>query len=253
MRILYLGDIVGPLGMKVIEEHLAELRSEYHPQLIFVNAENATNGKGLSLEDYKRLMNLNISLISMGNHTFRYPKINEFIDEAKIVRPYNMDNVKGQGYKIINYNGKTICLINLIGRYEMKVEEELSNPFTKVDELLNVIKADYIVVDMHAEATSEKEAMGYFLDGKVSAVIGTHTHVQTNDDKVLEHNTLYISDIGMCGSRDSILGVKKDIIIKRFMDDNKNAFMLEDKGHLMINGVLLDLDMKKIIKIRKEY
>ena len=253
MKILYLGDIVGNLGLETLEKHLDELKKEYNPSLVFVNAENTTKGKGLNLIDYKRLMKLNIALLSMGNHTFRQEEINDFIDEAKIVRPLNIKDVKGKGYQIINYNGKHICLINLIGSYLMNMKEEISNPFKEIDELLKNIKADYIIVDMHAETTSEKQAMGYYLDGRVNAVIGTHTHVQTNDDRILPKGTLYISDLGMCGSEDSILGVKKEIIIDRFVEDKKATFMLEENGKKMINGVLLDLDLKKIIKVRKEY
>lgn len=253
MKILYLGDIVGNLGLETLEKHLDELKKEYNPSLVFVNAENTTKGKGLNLIDYKRLMKLNIALLSMGNHTFRQEEINDFIDVAKIVRPLNIKDVKGKGYQIINYNGKHICLINLIGSYLMNMKEEITNPFKEIDELLKNIKADYIIVDMHAETTSEKQAMGYYLDGRVNAVVGTHTHVQTNDDRILPKGTLYISDLGMCGSEDSILGVKKEIIIDRFLEDKKAIFLLEENGKKMINGVLLDLDLKIIIKVRKEY
>ena len=245
MKILFLGDIVGNAGIKVLENHIGNLRNKYKPNLIIVNGENATKGKGLNLKDYKRLMSLNISCITMGNHTYRQKEINDFIDEAKIVRPANIIGQKGLGYKIIKYNDKSVAIINLIGSFNMKLDFEIENPFIKIDELLKEIVADYIVVDFHAEATSEKLALAYMLDGKVAAVVGTHTHIQTNDARILDKGTLYITDLGMCGSYDSIIGVKKDIIINRFKDNDLSMFELEDKGKMIISGVLLDLDNKK--------
>jgi len=252
VKILYLGDIVGKKGIDAIEIVLPLLREKYHPNIVLVNAENATNGKGLSKKDYKRIMGFNISGISMGNHTFRNPEINEYIDSSKICRPMNIANVKGQGFIDINFNGKTITLINLIGTINMKIQEETHNPFNVIEEFLANHKSDITIVDMHSETTSEKLAMGFFLDGKVNAVVGTHTHIQTNDARVLPNGTLYISDMGMCGSIDSILGVKKEIIIDRLKNNGTQAFKLEDNGPSQVSGVLLDFDKHKISLIHEE-
>ena len=250
LKILFIGDIVGSAGLKYLKEKLPTIKQEYKPNLIFVNAENTTKGKGLSFSDYKELMSLNISALSMGNHTYRVSEINDFIDDSKIARPMNILNQKGKGYIDINYNGKKVTLINLIGTIHLETNYEVTNPFTMVDEFLKKHKSDYIVVDMHAEATSEKLAMAHFLDGRVNAVVGTHTHVQTNDAMILPNKTLYITDLGMTGPLMGILGVKKEIIIDRFVNDGKMVFKLDEQPKYQLNGVLLDLsDKPKITTI----
>ena len=248
MRILFIGDIVGKKGLEFLKEKLPELKNTYKPNLIFVNAENTTNGKGLNLRDYKELMSMNISALTMGNHTYRNPEINEFIDGSKIARPMNILNQKGQGYIDINYNGKVIALVNLIGTLHMGIDCELANPFTTIDEFLKNHKSDYTIVDMHAETTSEKIAMGFMLDGRVDAVVGTHTHVQTNDARVLPNKTLYISDLGMTGPKDGVLGVKKEIIIDRFLNDGKLPFKLDDGEKYQLNGVFMELGLVRKIQ-----
>lgn len=253
MRILFIGDIVGSYGLTYFKEKLPYLRNEYKPNLIIVNAENTTNGKGLSFKDYKELMSLNIHAITMGNHTYRNPQINTFIDGSKIARPLNILNEAGSGFVDVNYNGKIITIINLIGVINMDMKCEVANPFKVIDEFLKNHKSDYTIVDFHAEATSEKLAMGYFLDGKVDAVLGTHTHVQTNDARMLENKTLYISDVGMTGPLNGILGVRKEIIIDRFANDGKEVFKLDDSNINQLNGVFLDLtDNPKIKAIHLE-
>ena len=249
MRILFIGDIVGKYGLNYLKAKLPELKSLYKPNLVIVNAENTTNGKGLNLRDYKELMSLNISCLTMGNHTYRNPEINDFIEGSKICRPMNILNQKGSGYIDINYNGKIITVINLLGTIHMDTSYELDNPFIVVDEFLKNHKSDYTIVDMHAEATSEKLAMGFMLDGKVNAVVGTHTHVQTNDARVLPNGTLYISDLGMTGPLNGILGVKKEIIIDRLSNDGKEVFTLDESNICQLNGVLLTLEPKTKIEI----
>ena len=249
MKILFIGDVVGKYGLNYLKAKLPELKNEYKPNIIVVNAENTTNGKGLNLRDYKELMSLNIHALTMGNHTFRNTEINDFIDNSKIARPMNILNQKGLGYVDINYNGTIVTVINLLGTIHMDSSYELDNPFTTVDEFINNHKSDYIVVDMHAETTSEKLAMAHFLDGRVDAVVGTHTHVQTSDAMILPNNTLYVTDIGMTGTLNSILGVKKEIIIDRFVNDGKEPFKLEENGPYQLNGVLLTLGDKPSIKL----
>lgn len=249
MKILFIGDIVGKYGLNYLKAKLPELRNEYKPNLIIVNAENTTNGKGLNLKDYKELMSLNIQALTMGNHTYRNQEINDFIDNSKIARPMNILNQKGLGYVDINYNGSIVTVINLLGTIHMDTNYELENPFKVVDEFLANHKSDYVIVDMHAETTSEKLAMAHFLDGRVNAVVGTHTHVQTSDAMVLPKKTLYVTDLGMTGSLNGILGVKKEIIIDRFVNDGKEPFKLDESGICQLNGALLVLGDKPSIKL----
>lgn len=249
MKILFIGDIVGKYGLNYLKAKLPELRNEYKPNLIIVNAENTTNGKGLNLKDYKELMSLNIQALTMGNHTYRNQEINDFIDNSKIARPMNILNQKGLGYVDINYNGSIVTVINLLGTIHMDTNYELENPFKVVDEFLANHKSDYVIVDMHAETTSEKLAMAHFLDGRVNAVVGTHTHVQTSDAMILPKKTLYVTDLGMTGSLNGILGVKKEIIIDRFVNDGKEPFKLDESGICQLNGALLVLGDKPSIKL----
>lgn len=249
MRILFIGDIVGKSGLSYLKAKLPELRNQYKPNLIIVNAENTTNGKGLNFKDYKELMNLNISALTMGNHTFRNNEINDFIEGSKIARPMNIKNQKGNGYVDINYNGKKITIINLLGTIHMDTQYELDNPFIAIDRFLAKHKADYYIVDMHAEATSEKLAMGFFLDGRVDAVVGTHTHVQTSDARILPNKTLYVSDLGMTGPFNGILGVKKEIIIDRFLNNGVEPFKLDENSFYQLNGAIIDLGIKPSIKL----
>lgn len=249
MRILFIGDIVGKSGLEYLKSKLPQLKSEYKPNIVVVNAENTTNGKGLSFKDYKELMSLNIHALTMGNHTYRNQQINDYIEISKIARPMNIVNAKGNGFIDINYNGKIITVINLIGTIHMDLKFEVSNPFKTIEEFLKTHKSDYTIVDFHAEVTSEKLAMGYFLDGLVDAVVGTHTHVQTNDARVLDKKTLYVSDVGMTGPLNGILGVKKEIIIDRFVNDGKEVFRLDESNVNQLNGVLLELTDNPKIKL----
>lgn len=249
MKIFFIGDIVGKYGLEYLKAKLPQIRNDYKPNLIIVNGENTTNGKGLNFKDYKELMSLNISAITMGNHTYRNPEINEFIEGSKIVRPMNIVNQKGLGYLDINYNGKIITVVNLLGTIHMDTSYELENPFKTIDEFLKNHKSDYVLVDMHAEATSEKLAMAHFLDGRVSAVLGTHTHVQTADATILPNKTLYVTDLGMTGVSTGILGVRKEIIIDRLVNGGMDPFKLDDSNICQLNGVLLDLSDKPSIKL----
>lgn len=249
MKILFIGDVVGKYGLNYLKSKMPYLKQEYKPNLIIVNAENTTNGKGLNLRDYKELMSLNIAALTMGNHTYRNQEINDFIENSKIARPMNILNQKGLGYVDINFNGKKITVINLLGTIYMDTNYELANPFVVVDEFLKKHRSDYVIVDMHAEATSEKLAMAHFLDGRVDAVVGTHTHVQTNDATMLPNKTLYVTDLGMTGSITGILGVKKEIIIDRFVNDGKEPFKLDESNVCALNGALLTLGEKPTIKL----
>lgn len=246
MKILFIGDIYGPNGLKMYEENIESLKQKYRPNIIIVNGENTTNGRGLNKSDYLRLMKTGVSAITMGNWTYGNSDLLNFIDNSKVIRPANIINAPGEGFKIINFNGKTILVINLIGRVFM--DPNTDNAFLLADKIIEENPSDYVFIDFHAEATSEKVAFGHYLDGKVNAIVGTHTHVQTNDDRVLPKGTLYISDVGMTGPRDGVIGVNKEIVINRFLTGYFQPNGV-DNGPRQLNGVFMNLDFKTIEKI----
>lgn len=219
MRILFLGDIVGDSGLTAVIENVPRIRREREIDLVFVNGENANNGYGLRAEQATALLASGIDGITGGNHIWGakdlYPMLE---DDGRILRPHNYaDHLPGTGVRIIRKEGlPPVALINIIGRTFM---QPIDCPFAAIETVLDEISADIPVqiVDFHAEATGEKIAMGYFLEGKISALVGTHTHVQTNDAKVLPGGTAYITDLGMCGAKDSCLGLKPEIILDRYL------------------------------------
>lgn len=246
---LFIGDIYGNPGLQIFESKISDLKKQYRPDIIIVNGENIANGRGITKELYLKLMKLNVNAITMGNWTFGNKDIFNFIDDSNLIRPANYLSAPGNGFKIININGRKILIINLLGRIFM--DANLPNPFLVVDEIIKNNQADYIFVDMHAEASSEKIALGHYLDGRVNAIVGTHTHVQTNDDRLLPKGTLYITDVGMTGPLDGIIGVDKEIAITRFTTGYAKANLIEN-GKKQLNGAFLDLDKKTIEKIHLE-
>lgn len=245
MKILYIGDIFGEEGLSYLEDNLPRLKQEYRPNLIFANAENVSFGRGLHYMHYQRLMKMGINYVTMGNHTFSNVDIKNFIDKSNIVRPANLPTKMGKGYALINYNGKRILLVNLLGRVYHNFS--LDCPFRTLDEILNSNKADYTIVDFHAEATSEKIALGLDFDGKIDAIVGTHTHVQTADERILPNGTAFITDLGMTGPMDGVIGNEKDEIISRFRTGIYERATTA-KGRRQINGVIIELDGIRSIK-----
>ena len=245
MNILFIGDIFGEEGLSFLENNIKKIKEEYKVNLIIANAENTSYGKGLHFTHYKRLMQMGINMLTMGNHTFSNVDIRNFIDKSNIVRPANIPTTMGYGYRILKYNYKAICVVNLMGRTFQN--SALDCPFKTMDRILNKVEADYFIVDFHGEATSEKIAFGFDFDGKVDAVLGTHTHVPTADERILPKGTLYISDVGMTGPRDGVIGNEKDKIISRFRTGVYEPAGVE-KGRMQINAVLLELGNKKSIK-----
>ena len=243
MRFLIIGDVVGNPGVDYLQKHLDSVKKLNKIDFVIVNGENATPvGKGINREIAKKLYNCGADVITMGNHTFNNYDINKLFDEDfPIIRPANLPpETAGEGYIVTDFFGVKIAVINLLGRVYM---ECVDCPFRKADAIIEKIKdeADVIIVDFHAEATSEKMAMGYYLDGKVSAVFGTHTHVQTADEKILDGKTAFITDIGMTGCHNSVLGVKKDIIIKRFLTSLPQKHEIEE-GEASMDAVIIDID-----------
>jgi len=239
VRILYLGDIVGEKTLEVLKNNLENIKKEYKINLVFCNAENVSQGKGLIEKHYKELKAMGISGISMGNHTFSKSEIIDYIDNATICRPANLNTKYGKEVLYINYNDKTIALINMLGRVYSNTP--LDCPFKTMDRLLNEINADYIIVDFHGDATSEKKAFFYEFSGKVDAIVGSHTHTQTADEEVY-NNTCFISDMGMNGPYNSILGDDISEIIERFRTGVYSKLKVSTDTEYKINGVILDLN-----------
>lgn len=251
MRILFVGDVFSKLGRKALETNLKRLRENERINFVIVNGENISHGKGINEGHYLWLLNQGVNVVTLGNHSFQQRSLFNIIDNAKcLVRPYNyMDEKPGVGHLTVNYNGTKITVIQMLGNVFMN--EEVKNPFLETEELLKNIDSEIIIVDFHAESTSEKIAYGYAFDGKVSAVLGTHTHVQTADNRILEKGTAYISDVGMTGPLEGVIGVKKDIIVERYMHDGRHRFDPEDEGKMQFCAVILEINdlTHKVTKI----
>ena len=241
MKILYLGDIVGEGTISVLKTQLESIKKEYGINVVLANAENVSGGLGLTQKHYKELKTIGIQGMSMGNHTFSKSEIKEYINDATICRPANLNTEYGKDVLYIKYNDKTIAIVNMLGRVYSNTP--LDCPFKTMDRLLENIKADYIIVDFHADATSEKKALFYDLAGKVSCVLGSHTHTQTADEQVY-NNTCFISDMGMNGPYESILGDDKDMVIERFRSGMYYPLKVAHVDKYQINGVVVDLNPK---------
>jgi len=245
MQILIIGDVVGSPGRDMVQTYLPKLKEKYRPNMIIINGENAAAGKGITQKIYKQFLEWGAHVITMGNHTWDKKEIFEFIDDAKnMIRPANFpEGTPGKGMTFVNINGTEIAVINIQGRTFLPA---IDDPFRKVDELIEQAKkrTDIIFVDFHAEATSEKQAMGWHLDGKVSAVTGTHTHTQTADERILPNGTAYITDAGMTGPYDAILGVEREAVMKKFYTSLPVRFEIDKKGRSQLNGFLVMVDEK---------
>ena len=242
MKILFIGDVVGSPGRDMVKEYLPKLKNKYNPALTIVNGENAAGGKGITEKIYQGFLNAGAQVITLGNHTWDNREIFEFIDNAKqMIRPANFHkDTPGKGIVYFTVSGKEIAVINLQGRTFL---QPIDCPFEKASELIETAKkrTKIIFVDFHAEATSEKQAMGWYLDGKASAVVGTHTHVQTNDYRILPEGTAYMTDVGMTGPYDGILGVDREAVLKRFITSLPVRFEVTS-GRAQLNGVVIDID-----------
>lgn len=243
MKIMMIGDVVSKPGRNVLREHLEELKEEYQADIVIVNGENASGGNGLTEKNARQLLALPVDVITMGNHVWKQKDTPDYIGNyPEIVRPINYPpKCPGQGYAFYDWGGIRACVLNASGQIFM---EELDSPFTVIEGVLDEIKreADIFVVDFHAEATSEKIAMGYWLDGIASIVVGTHTHVQTADARVLPGGTAFITDLGMTGPLNGVLGVKKDIIVKKLVTKMPIRFEIEKEKPWQINGLVADID-----------
>jgi metallophosphoesterase (TIGR00282 family) len=242
MRVLLIGDIVGRPGREAVEIFLPQLRRDFNMDFVVANGENAAGGRGITKDIAFALYELGIDFLTLGNHTWDQKELVKYIDDdRRMIRPANYPvGVPGRGYGVVAKNGLKLGVMNLSGRVYLP---PLDNPFKMALDIVNKIKdeAQAVLVDFHAEATSEKVAMGRFLEGKVSAVVGTHTHIQTADEKVLGQGTAYITDVGMTGPADSIIGVKKEGVITNFLTQMPFRMEVAD-GPIQLNAVLIDID-----------
>ncbi len=245
MRILFIGDVVGNKGLAMVKEYLPKIKQEYKPQVTIVNGENATPmGRGINLQAYKKLMSSGVDVVTLGNHAWSNKEVFEFIDDTKkLVRPFNFpgSDVPGRGYTTVNVNGVKLIVANFQGRVFL---DNLDDPFALANELFTKLRKETkcIFVDFHAEATSEKIGFAMYLDGKVSAVIGTHTHVQTNDARILKNGTAFLSDVGMAGPADGMLGMKPENVIGRFLNQRPTRFEALEDGRGILSGVIVDIN-----------
>lgn len=241
MRILFIGDIVGQPGRAIVEERLPELLDQYHPDLVLANAENMANGRGLTPKLAEALFDANVDILTTGNHVWDNREIYGYIDnDRRIVRPANFPKgVPGLGYSLVKVGTVQVAVINLMGRVFMG---DYDSPFAVIDDILKEIHSStkHVFIDFHAEATSEKMAFAHYVDGRVSAVVGTHTHVQTADERILPGGTAYITDVGMCGPINSIIGMKKEQVLQRFLTQMPIRFEVET-GAAMLNAVVVEL------------
>ncbi|MGM8214543.1 TIGR00282 family metallophosphoesterase [Bacillaceae bacterium W0354] len=243
MNILFIGDIVGRPGRNALENHLPNLKKQYKADLTIVNGENAAHGKGITKKIYHQILEWGADVVTLGNHTWDKKEIFDFIDDADyLVRPANFpEGTPGKGLIYKKINNVKVAVINIQGRTFMN---PIDDPFTKADSLIAEAKkhAKVIFVDFHAEATSEKQAMGWYLDGRASAVVGTHTHIQTSDERILPKGTAYITDVGMTGPYDSVLGVDKDAVIRKFITGLPVKFEVPETDKSVLSGVVVKVD-----------
>ncbi len=242
MKIIFLGDIVGELGRSALKRALPFLKRKYDPDFIIANGENASHGKGLTESHYRFLLDLGIDCITLGNHYRDKAAIDDYIDDAdNLLRPLNLIGYNhGVGSALFEVGDIPIRVTNLLGTAFMN--EEVVSPIDSMEELLNDSEDCIHIVDYHAESTSEKEIFAYYFDGRVSAVIGTHTHVQTNDMRILEGGTAYATDAGMVGELNSVIGFEKESVINKIVFGGKNHFELSRHGSAIINGAYMEFD-----------
>lgn len=244
MKILLIGDIYSVNGRTMIEKHLPKLREKYNLNFIIANGENIAHGNGITERYYHFLLEQGVNVVTMGNHVYGNNDIFNFIDNAKnLVVPLNLPKGNpGQGYVTINYNQTKITVFQVMGR--TFINQALDCPFRACDELLKNVKSDIYICDFHGEATSEKIAFGHDFDGKVNIIVGTHTHVQTNDARVLPGGTMYMTDLGMTGALDGVIGVEPTGIIKKFRTGMPIKHNPMESGLNQFCGLIVDINEK---------
>jgi metallophosphoesterase (TIGR00282 family) len=242
MKLIFVGDVVAGLGRRTLAALLPGLRERHRPDFVVVNGENAAGGVGITRKTAQELLELGADAITLGNHAYRHREVYEYLDtEARIVRPANYPKGSpGRGHTVVESDGQRLGVINLSGQVFLSA---VRSPFAEADALLAELrgKADAVLLDMHAEATSEKVAMGWHVDGRALACVGTHTHVATADARVLPGGTAYVTDVGMTGPRGGVIGVKREQALERFLTLTQVRFETSDEDP-WLNAVVVEGD-----------
>lgn len=243
MKIMMVGDVFGRSGRKTFQRYTRQLRREKNIDIVVVNGENSAGGKGITRRSLDELYGAGADIVTSGNHIWDKKDVLEFIDrEPFLIRPANYpEGAPGKGYCIYPWKAKNVAVINMSGRALMPA---LDCPFQKIEDILHEIRdeADIILLDFHAETTSEKMAMGWYLDGRINGIVGTHTHIQTADDRILPQGTAYLTDLGMVGPWNSTLGVKSDIILRKFTTGMPCRFDVEESGPMVYCAAIITID-----------
>ncbi len=242
MKVLFVGDVVGGIGRRTLAALLPGIRDAHQPDFVVVNGENSAGGVGITEKTARDLLNAGADAITLGNHAYRHREVYELLDrEPRIVRPSNYPKGSpGHGSTVVERDGVRLGVVNLSGTVYLQA---VRSPFAEIDAVLSDLngRTDAILVDMHAEATSEKVAMGWYLDGRVTACVGTHTHIPTADARVLPGGTAYVTDVGMTGPRGGVIGVKRELALERFLTMTNVRFETADEDP-WLNAVLIEAD-----------
>ena len=243
MNVLFFGDIVGSPGITVVSDFLPKLVERFHVDLVIANGENATRGFGLNYGDARLLKDAGVDVITLGNHWRSRSSIEDFFEEVEgLVRPFNIreHDEAGVGYVTLDVKGVPVTVSNILGTAFMK--ETVNSPLGALVDILGEVPEGVHIVDYHGESTSEKSTFAHYFDGQVAAILGTHTHVQTADARVLPHGTAFISDVGMCGAFESVIGFEPQSVIDRIIMGSEKPMQIEQDAKRCINAVLLDID-----------
>jgi metallophosphoesterase (TIGR00282 family) len=242
MKLLFVGDVVGGVGRRTLAALLPGVRERHRPDWVVVNGENSAGGVGVTVKTARELLATGADAITLGNHAYRHREVYEYLDrEPRIVRPANYPKGSpGRGHAVVERDGARLGVINLSGQLFM---DAVRSPFSEVDALLAELRgvADHLLLDFHAEATSEKVAMGWYVDGRVTACVGTHTHVPTADARVLPGGTAYVSDVGMTGGRGGVIGVKRELALERFLTLTQVRFETAEEDP-WLNAVVVEAE-----------
>lgn len=257
-KILFFGDIMGKPGRKTLAQVLPDLRAELQPDIVIANVENLAHGLGVTVNTLGELEALGVDVFTSGNHVFdKAPMAEEcFLKYSTLIRPYNYDDTyPGRGWCRIEKNNANFLIINLGGAvfFENQFRGTIANPFFALDTVITkqAQKNDIIIVDFHAEATSEKNAMGWYGDGRVAAMFGTHTHIPTADQRVLPKGTAYVTDVGMTGPQNSVIGVKIEKAMNMFLEKDKFHMEVEEQGPMVANALLVTVENEAAVSIER--
>jgi metallophosphoesterase (TIGR00282 family) len=257
MNILIIGDIVGKPGRHAVHNSLARVRADYSIDFIVANGENLANGTGIQPDSFRNLVDMGVDVVTSGNHVFSKKEVREILGkDPRLLRPHNYPSENpGSGLGVFDCKGVPVAVLNLMGRVYMYA---IDCPFKCADRAIDQVngKAKVVIVDMHCEATSEKRAMGYYLDGRVSSVTGTHTHIMTADEEILPGGTAYLTDIGMSGSAKSLIGMKPGPILQRFLTGAPTRFEVSEELPYLFQAAVVTVDPEngkatKIERIRQ--